>query len=129
MIAAALLSVAALAASPDINGDRIVDGADYGLVIGAWGWEQEPLSDYKHPCDLNGDRRVNGADLGILLGAWGSIVRTNAGDGADYLIPADHDEGPSPFGPGFTRYSWGEWITAYGDRRRAFSIDQKDLDQ
>ncbi len=50
----------------DLNGDGVVDGADLGLLLSAWG-----------PCDgcvadLNGDGLVNGADLGLLLNAWGS---------------------------------------------------------
>lgn len=118
----AMLASAALAASPDINNDRIVDAADYGLILGGWG----KVTDDNFAADVNRDGTVNGADLGIVLGAWGSIVRTNAGDGTAYLIPGDYDKGPSPFGPGFTRYSWGEWTTAYGDRRRAFSIDEKE---
>jgi hypothetical protein len=50
----------------DLNGDGVVDGADLGLLLGAWG-----------PCpsgclaDLNGDGTVDGADLGLLLGNWG----------------------------------------------------------
>ncbi|MFM7798836.1 MAG: hypothetical protein ACKPBA_07610 [Planctomycetota bacterium] len=49
----------------DLNNDGVVNGADLGLLLGAWG-----------PCsgcaaDLNADGVVNGADLGLLLGAWG----------------------------------------------------------
>jgi len=49
----------------DLNNDGQVNGADLGLLLGAWG-----------PCsgcaaDLNADGQVNGADLGLLLGAWG----------------------------------------------------------
>jgi hypothetical protein len=49
----------------DLNNDGLVNGADLGLLLGAWG-----------PCsgcaaDLNADGLVNGADLGLLLGAWG----------------------------------------------------------
>jgi hypothetical protein len=40
-----------------------VNGADLGLLLGAWG--------STGPGDLNGDGTVNGADLGLLLGAWG----------------------------------------------------------
>ncbi|HMN96483.1 MAG TPA: hypothetical protein PKC43_08845 [Phycisphaerales bacterium] len=48
----------------DLDGNGIVDGADLGLLLSAWG-----------PCtgcaaDLNDDGVVNGSDLGILLGAW-----------------------------------------------------------
>lgn len=50
--------------NPDLNGDGIVNGADLGLLLVAWG-----------PCpgcaaDLNRDGAVTGADLGILLAAW-----------------------------------------------------------
>jgi hypothetical protein len=47
----------------DFNGDRVVAGADLGMLLGGWGGP-----DY----DLNGDGIGNGADLGILLGAWGN---------------------------------------------------------
>jgi hypothetical protein len=47
----------------DLNGDGVVNGADLGLLLGAWG--------SAGPGDLNGDGTVNGADLGLLLGAWG----------------------------------------------------------
>ena len=48
---------------PDLNGDGVVDGADLGLLLGAWG--------ASGPTDLNGDGVTDGADLGLLLGAWG----------------------------------------------------------
>mgnify|MGYP001256786093 CR=1 FL=1 len=48
----------------DLNGDGTVDGADLGLLLGAWG-------SASCGADLNGDGTVNGADLGLLLGAWG----------------------------------------------------------
>jgi hypothetical protein len=49
----------------DFNGDGVVNGADLGLLLAAWG-----------PCtgcseDLNGDGQVNGADLGLMLADWG----------------------------------------------------------
>lgn len=48
----------------DFNGDGFVNGADLGLMLGAWG-----------PCpgcpeDMDGNGVVNGADLGLLLVAW-----------------------------------------------------------
>ena len=46
----------------DLNGDGVTDGADLGLLLGAWG---SPSG------DLNGDGTTDGADLGLLLGAWG----------------------------------------------------------
>ncbi|HMN95685.1 MAG TPA: CHRD domain-containing protein [Phycisphaerales bacterium] len=48
----------------DFNHDHIVDGADLGTLLGAWG------SNSEHE-DLNRDGVVDGADLGILLGSWG----------------------------------------------------------
>ena len=49
----------------DVNDDGQVNGADLGLLLGAWG----PCNGC--PTDLNQDAVVNGADLGLLLGAWG----------------------------------------------------------
>lgn len=51
----------------DLNGDHIVDGADLGALLGAWG----PCSG-SCPADLTGDGQVDGADLGVLLGDWGN---------------------------------------------------------
>jgi T5SS/PEP-CTERM-associated repeat protein len=47
----------------DINADGVVNGADLGLLLGAWG-SSDPAA------DLNNDGIVNGADLGLLLGNW-----------------------------------------------------------
>ncbi len=47
----------------DLNGDGIVDGADLGLLLAAWG-SGDPVA------DLSGDGTVDGADLGLLLSAW-----------------------------------------------------------
>ncbi|HAW96545.1 MAG TPA: hypothetical protein DCX60_09735 [Phycisphaerales bacterium] len=49
----------------DFNGDGVVNGADFGSLLAAWG-----------PCkrcepDLNRDGVVNGADVGLLLAVWG----------------------------------------------------------
>ncbi|MFO0872366.1 MAG: hypothetical protein U0575_00155 [Phycisphaerales bacterium] len=50
-------------ASPaDLDCNGVVDGADLGLMLGAWGTDI---------ADLNGDGTTDGADLGVLLGAWG----------------------------------------------------------
>lgn len=51
--------------TPDFNGDGMVDGADLGTLLGAWGSCSGCVA------DLNGDSLVDGADLGALLGAWG----------------------------------------------------------
>jgi len=50
----------------DLNGDGVVDGADLGTLLGAWG-----ACDGDCPADLNADGVIDGADLGTLLGAWG----------------------------------------------------------
>jgi len=52
----------------DLNGDGVVDGADLGTLLAAWGPcpEAGPC-----PADLNGDGEVDGADLGIMLSQWG----------------------------------------------------------
>lgn len=47
----------------DLNGDGVVDGADLGILLAAWG-SADPAA------DLNGDGVVDGADLGALLAAW-----------------------------------------------------------
>lgn len=46
----------------DLDGNGVVDGADLGLLLGAW--------DSSGPGDLDGSGSVDGADLGLLLGAW-----------------------------------------------------------
>ncbi|HMN95259.1 MAG TPA: hypothetical protein PKC43_03480 [Phycisphaerales bacterium] len=55
----------------DLDGDGVVDGADLGLLLAAWGPCAGPGL---RPCpcagDLNGDGVVDGADLGVLLAAW-----------------------------------------------------------
>ena len=53
----------------DLNFDRQVNGADLGILLGAWGSAS--------PCvislaDINGDGAVLGADLTLLLGDWSS---------------------------------------------------------
>lgn len=47
----------------DFTADCIVDGADLGLLLGAWDTTDETF-------DLNDDNIVDGADLGLLLGNW-----------------------------------------------------------
>lgn len=46
----------------DLDGDGDVDGADLGLLLGAWGTTG--------PGDVDGSGIVDGADLGLLLGQW-----------------------------------------------------------
>ena len=58
----------------DLNGR--VDGADLGMMLGAWG---SPGG------DVTNDGVTNGADLGILLGEWGSCSPDCDADGiSDY---------------------------------------------
>ncbi len=45
----------------DLNGDGVVDGADLGALLAAWGTPDG---------DLNGDGTTDGGDLGILLSNW-----------------------------------------------------------
>ncbi len=49
----------------DLDGDGQVDGADLGLLLGAWGTTS---------ADLNDDGTTDGADLGLLLAAWGPCI-------------------------------------------------------
>ncbi|MFO0872896.1 MAG: hypothetical protein U0575_02855 [Phycisphaerales bacterium] len=52
----------------DLNDDGLVNGADLGLLLGAWG----PCPPFRIGClgDFNFDGEVDGADLGVLLGNW-----------------------------------------------------------
>jgi len=56
---------AARTCAGDFNADGVVDGADLGTLLGAWG----PCPGC--PTDLNGDGIVDGTDLGLFLSAWG----------------------------------------------------------
>jgi len=51
----------------DLNGDGIIDGADLGQLLLAWGSNDEAA-------DLDGNGIVDGADLGILLLDWGAAL-------------------------------------------------------
>jgi hypothetical protein len=48
----------------DLTNDGAVDGADLGVMLGAWNTADAAA-------DLDDDGVVAGSDLGILLGAWG----------------------------------------------------------
>ena len=63
--------------SGDFNDDGAVNGADFGILLSAWG-----------ACggcdeDLNQDGFVNGADIGAFLALWGDCPDTNPCDGVD----------------------------------------------
>lgn len=47
----------------DLNADRTVNGADLGILLGAWGTPD---------ADLDADGNTGGSDLGLLLGRWGA---------------------------------------------------------
>ena len=49
----------------DFNGDRRVDGADFGTLLASWGGCKGCEA------DLNGSGRVDGADVGLMLSRWG----------------------------------------------------------
>jgi hypothetical protein len=48
----------------DLDGNRVVNGADLGMLLGNWG--------NAGVGDIDGNGVVNGADLGALLGAYGN---------------------------------------------------------
>ncbi|MBL9149836.1 MAG: hypothetical protein JNM94_14185 [Phycisphaerae bacterium] len=56
--------VGAGSCAPDLTNDGAVDGADLGVMLGAWNTADSAA-------DLDDDGVVAGSDLGILLGAWG----------------------------------------------------------
>ncbi|MFO0874153.1 MAG: right-handed parallel beta-helix repeat-containing protein [Phycisphaerales bacterium] len=47
----------------DLDCDGDIDGADLGILLGAWGSDDDDA-------DVDGDGIVGGGDLGLLLGAW-----------------------------------------------------------
>ena len=51
----------------DLTADGIVNGADLGVMLSAWGGCTGGCA-----ADLNRDGVVNGADLGVLLSGWGT---------------------------------------------------------
>ncbi len=58
----AFSDVAAVGLFGDLDGDSLVNGADLGLLLAAWGEAS--------PGDLDGNGVVDGADLGLLLAEW-----------------------------------------------------------
>ena len=48
----------------DINNDHVVDGMDFGILLGQWG--------SAGTADFNNSGIVDGSDLTTLIGAWGS---------------------------------------------------------
>jgi hypothetical protein len=60
------LACTAVPCPGDLNGDRIVDGVDLGLLFAAWGDCNGVC-----PADFDGDGTVDGQDLGGLFVGWG----------------------------------------------------------
>ncbi len=52
------------ACASDLDGNGSTDGADLGMLLGAWGGSGA--------ADIDGSGVVDGADLGAMLGAWGA---------------------------------------------------------
>lgn len=50
----------------DLNGDGVIDAADLGVLLAAWGTSGEPSGQ----SDLDGNGIVDAADLGLLLAAF-----------------------------------------------------------
>ncbi len=69
LVSACLCAAPASAQAPctgDLDADRVVDGNDLGVLLGAWGACSGCVS------DINSDGFVDGADLGFLLNGWGT---------------------------------------------------------
>jgi hypothetical protein len=49
----------------DLDGSRVVDGADLSYLLSGWGGDDASL-------DLDGNGTINGADLARVLGSWGA---------------------------------------------------------
>jgi hypothetical protein len=49
----------------DLDRNGLVDGADLGIMLSAWGFDENFVADQDY------DAFVDGNDLGLLLGAWG----------------------------------------------------------
>jgi len=62
--ARAMALFSGLSASPDLNLDGVVDGADLAIFLDLWGTSDAAA-------DFNGDGTVDGNDIGLLLASWG----------------------------------------------------------
>jgi len=65
-VAVALAAPASAQCAGDLNDDGVIDGADLGVQLSAWGLCTGCAA------DINDSGVVDGADLGLLLGAWGT---------------------------------------------------------
>ena len=72
----------------DLNGDLVVNGADFGGLLAAWG------SCGGCAADLSGDGEVGGADVGLMLSVWGACEGGGGGEtGCGDCNEADASEG------------------------------------
>jgi uncharacterized membrane protein len=49
----------------DLNSDNLVNSADFGMLMSAWGNTAKPKA------DINQDGIVNSVDFGIMMSQWG----------------------------------------------------------
>lgn len=75
----------------DLNEDCVVDGADLGLLLSAWGGSGLG--------DLNCDGEVDGADLGTLLSGWTEDLESPRDCGCESFMGGGSSESS---GSGFT---------------------------
>lgn len=54
----------------DLDGDGVVGGADFGMLLSAWG-PCDSDGDGDCDADLDGDGVVSGPDIGLMLVGWG----------------------------------------------------------
>ena len=74
----------------DLDGDGIVNDADKELLMGAWTKSTQNAPEKpKVFGDLNEDSKVDGADLGLLLGEWGKTDSKMDLDGDGTVNDAD----------------------------------------
>jgi len=79
--AAALCASAAHAqgaCGADVNHNGVVDSADLGMVLSAWGSCSQCFADLPNDADINRDLIVDSADLGALLASWGATCTVPA---------------------------------------------------
>ncbi|MCH2161661.1 MAG: hypothetical protein MK085_07275 [Phycisphaerales bacterium] len=69
----------------DFNNDGKIDGADFGLLLSAWGACPDCVE------DMNSDNVVNGADVGLLLALWGDCPDDPGGGDEESNCDVPHD--------------------------------------
>lgn len=77
----------------DLNGDCAIDGADLGVLLGAWGSAGASG-------DITGDGAVDGADLGAMLSNWGPCpAASSCGGYGSIELAGEFVGGPGEFIP------------------------------